>query len=69
MNNQKKIVLWLLDIIDTEVTNPDNEVDMVLVDECTTLLGKLISETSPISERELQKRCRAIICDEDSKTY
>ena len=60
MNNQDKMIRWLLDVIDTEVAKPDEEADMALVEECTALLGELTGETCSLSERELKKRCRAI---------
>lgn len=38
---KKKLMAFLLDIIDTETTKPDEEADMELVEECTVFLEEL----------------------------
>ncbi len=60
MNNQERIIRWLLDAIDTEIAKPVGEADMVFVEECTALLGELNGNVLTLSKRELTKRCRTI---------
>ena len=55
------MIRWLLDAIDTEIAKPDGEADMVVVEECTVLLGELTGGVRTLSKRELEKRCNAII--------
>lgn len=40
---KKKLIAWLLDIIDTETSKPDEEANMELVEECIKFLEELNS--------------------------
>lgn len=40
---KKKLIAWLLDIIDTETSKPDDEANMELVEECIKFLEELNS--------------------------
>ena len=61
--NEELLAEWLCEIIHREVSKPDDEADMELVEECEKTLLSLSNSTS-VSEDELRERLNRIISNE-----
>ena len=64
--NEELISEWICEVIHREVSKPDDEADLELIDECEKTLSCL-NDGSGVSEEELKKRLEKIMNKSDDR--